>query len=409
MQTAMSKVAQGTIPVSARRLATAMAYVNGRGGRAWSDPSHRLASVYARLKLKAQTRLRFAGNNDRLARRQRNRARMSQALQVLAQQHEALSARRQVVTDAFSNRYEHFSARGRLVTDALEEQRERLSARSQAMRSAIESSTDALEEQRERLSARGRAMRSAIESSTDALEEQREKLSARGRAMRSAIESRLAERIGASSFADLSGVRGVEERHRDIYTIPNAITMTRIACSPAISWLILDSQFEAAALGVCLAGASDWVDGFIAKNFNQMSTLGTFIDPLADKILVGCVAVPLVMQGALPTWVVGIMVGRDVLLISGVLWVRSFSRPAGSPFIDWSTKSVDFEVTPTTSSKLNMVSSVALLGASLSNLAWGVPGAEVVEALCYITAATGVVSSAEYARAGLEVRAKFNK
>ena len=380
----MPKVAQGTIPVSARRLATAMAHVNSRGGRAWSDPSHRLASVYARLKLKAQTRLRFTGNYDRLARRQRGPARISQALQVLAQQHEALSARGQVVTDAFSNRYEHFSARGRLVTDALEEQRERLSAR-------------------------GRAMRSAIESSTGALEEQRERLSARGRAMRSAIESSLAERIGASSFADLSGVRGVEERHRDIYTIPNAITMTRIACSPAISWLILDSQYEAAALGVCLAGASDWVDGFIAKNFNQMSTLGTFIDPLADKILVGCVAVPLVMQGALPTWVVGIMVGRDVLLISGVLWVRSFSRPAGSPFIDWSTKSVDFEVTPTTSSKLNMVSSVALLGASLSNLAWGVPGPEVVEALCYTTAATGVVSSVEYARAGLEVRAKFSK
>ena len=140
--------------------------------------------------------------------------------------------------------------------------------------------------------------------------------------MRSALESKLAEKIGAASFADLSGVRGAEESQQNVYTIPNAITMTRIACSPAISWLILDAQYEAAALGVCLAGASDWVDGFIAKNFNQTSTLGTFIDPLADKILVGCVAVPLVMQGALPTWVVGIMVGRDALLISGVLWVR---------------------------------------------------------------------------------------
>ena len=53
------------------------------------------------------------------------------------------------------------------------------------------------------------------------------------------------------------------------YTLPNAITMARIIATPYIGWLIIEQQYDMATLGFAIAGASDWLDGFIAKRFNQ--------------------------------------------------------------------------------------------------------------------------------------------
>ena len=55
----------------------------------------------------------------------------------------------------------------------------------------------------------------------------------------------------------------------NIWNVPNAITMTRIASTPYISWLVLNGQYETALAGLALAGFSDWLDGYIAKRFNQ--------------------------------------------------------------------------------------------------------------------------------------------
>ncbi len=74
---------------------------------------------------------------------------------------------------------------------------------------------------------------------------------------------------------------------------------------------------------LAVAGASDWVDGYIAKNFNQKSVLGSYLDPLADKVLVASVTCACAVQGLLPTWLVGLFIGRDVVLVVGAFAHRA--------------------------------------------------------------------------------------
>ena len=70
----------------------------------------------------------------------------------------------------------------------------------------------------------------------------------------------------------------------EIRTIPNAITLSRLAATPFLAYLILDQQYKLAFGGLVVFGFSDWLDGYIARNYNQTSVLGTFLDPFADKV-----------------------------------------------------------------------------------------------------------------------------
>ena len=78
------------------------------------------------------------------------------------------------------------------------------------------------------------------------------------------------------------------ERKDRIVTIPNLLCVSRIAAAPYISHLIINGNFPMACGVFMYAGATDFLDGYIARNFkNQASSLGSFLDPLSDKILVG--------------------------------------------------------------------------------------------------------------------------
>jgi cardiolipin synthase len=80
-----------------------------------------------------------------------------------------------------------------------------------------------------------------------------------------------------------------------------------------------------------VAGATDFADGFIAKRFGTASLLGSFLDPMADKFLVGTLALTMAYKGIVPAWVVGVVVARDVLLISGtVLTCSLLAKVAGA-------------------------------------------------------------------------------
>lgn len=70
------------------------------------------------------------------------------------------------------------------------------------------------------------------------------------------------------------------------------------------------------------AGISDWLDGYVAKHFNQESVLGSYLDPLADKFVIVCVVGALGWAGTLSPPVVTVLVGRDVLLVTGGLLQR---------------------------------------------------------------------------------------
>jgi cardiolipin synthase len=92
-----------------------------------------------------------------------------------------------------------------------------------------------------------------------------------------------------------------------ILTVPNLISLVRLACAPVFVWLLADDELLAAAALLAVLGASDWVDGWIARRFDQGSDLGKVLDPVADRILLLLAAVALLVQGSVPL-VVGILV-----------------------------------------------------------------------------------------------------
>ena len=92
-----------------------------------------------------------------------------------------------------------------------------------------------------------------------------------------------------------------------IATIPNLISLVRLACVPVFVWLLADDELLAAALLLAVLGASDWVDGWIARRYDQGSDLGKVLDPVADRILLLVAAVALLVQGSVPL-VVGVLV-----------------------------------------------------------------------------------------------------
>jgi len=109
-----------------------------------------------------------------------------------------------------------------------------------------------------------------------------------------------------------------------ILTVPNLLTLLRMALIPVFASLLYYG-YSALALGVFLAaGLSDGLDGFIARRFKQESELGTIIDPIADKLLMTTafiiLTMPNVMQPArhlpVPFWVTAAVIGRDVLIVT---------------------------------------------------------------------------------------------
>jgi len=101
-------------------------------------------------------------------------------------------------------------------------------------------------------------------------------------------------------------------------TIPNLITSLRIILAPIFIIYLLNERFLPALVVFVVAGLSDGADGLVARIFNQKSTLGSYLDPLADKILLVAAFVVLSFRGFMPSWLTVIVISRDVLILLGV-------------------------------------------------------------------------------------------
>jgi cardiolipin synthase len=104
------------------------------------------------------------------------------------------------------------------------------------------------------------------------------------------------------------------------FTIPNLLSLLRMALVPPFIIALINGQTKRALLIVVVAGISDVLDGFIARFFNQQSLLGTYLDPLADKLLVTAAYITLSVPGLhrgfqIPAWVTVVVIARDVLLV----------------------------------------------------------------------------------------------
>lgn len=100
-----------------------------------------------------------------------------------------------------------------------------------------------------------------------------------------------------------------------VMTWPNLITLVRLLCIPVFLWLLFAREQRAAAAWLLAAlGSTDWVDGWVARRFNQTSEFGRMFDPTVDRLMF-LVAIPaLVIDGSVPLWVAAVVLAREALV-----------------------------------------------------------------------------------------------
>ncbi len=101
--------------------------------------------------------------------------------------------------------------------------------------------------------------------------------------------------------------------------IPNLICVLRIILVVPIVVSLLREDFRLALLLIFIAGFSDGLDGFLAKRFDWRTRLGGLLDPAADKLLMLAVFVTLTYIGLTPVWLATVVVGRDIVIVSGAV------------------------------------------------------------------------------------------
>ena len=100
-----------------------------------------------------------------------------------------------------------------------------------------------------------------------------------------------------------------------IVTIPNILSLFRLLLIPVFFVLLLTGHYGWALLLIAVSALTDFVDGYVARHFNQITRLGQLLDPAADRLFILSTLVGLGVVGVLPWWFVGVIVARDVLLL----------------------------------------------------------------------------------------------
>lgn len=100
-----------------------------------------------------------------------------------------------------------------------------------------------------------------------------------------------------------------------VFTVPNIISFIRLLAVAVFGWLILDSQDVAAVILLAVSGATDWLDGYLARTMKQRTALGAKLDPVADRLYILVAIVALSVRGIMPWWLLAILVARDVMLV----------------------------------------------------------------------------------------------
>ena len=111
-----------------------------------------------------------------------------------------------------------------------------------------------------------------------------------------------------------------------VFTVPNAISMARLAGVPVFLWLVLVPQADWWAVGLLIAaGLSDWLDGKLARAWNQQSRLGQVLDPAADRLYIAATLIALAVRAIIPWWLVAVLAARELVLAVALLVLRRHS------------------------------------------------------------------------------------
>lgn len=160
---------------------------------------------------------------------------------------------------------------------------------------------------------------------------------------------------------------------------------------PLIIWVILQDRIDYAFGLFVLAGVSDAIDGPLARLTGKESEFGRILDPIADKALLVSIYITLGIKGGMPSWVVILVVTRDVLIVGGIILAYIIERP--------------IEINPSKVSKINTASQIALAAMVMFNL--GFKGATnlihpwAIDAMVILVAVTTVLSGTLYVLTGI--------
>lgn len=103
---------------------------------------------------------------------------------------------------------------------------------------------------------------------------------------------------------------------QELRSIPNLLSILRLALVPVFLLLLLSDQFVWALVVLALASFTDWLDGFIARKFNQITELGKVLDPAADRLYIFASLIGLTINGNIPAWLAIVIIARDVMLLA---------------------------------------------------------------------------------------------
>ncbi|KAA0448942.1 MAG: CDP-alcohol phosphatidyltransferase family protein [Candidatus Thioglobus sp.] len=135
-----------------------------------------------------------------------------------------------------------------------------------------------------------------------------------------------------------------------IYSLPNALSILRIILAVPVVIFLLNHQFFGAMIVFFFAGITDGLDGWIAKQYNCQSRLGSILDPAADKLLLVSSFITLYIIGLLPLWLLALIFFRDLMIVSGT--IGSFMS---------SNEAENILLSPSKLSKINTAFQIALV------------------------------------------------
>ena len=109
---------------------------------------------------------------------------------------------------------------------------------------------------------------------------------------------------------------GTQVVHDRVFTVANAISFLRLLALPVFVWLMVGpGAYGMAFLLLVVIGSTDWVDGYVARRFDQVTKLGKWLDPLLDRALLATASITLALLDFMPIWVLLLLVGRDALIV----------------------------------------------------------------------------------------------
>ncbi|SCU92714.1 LAMI_0E11716g1_1 [Lachancea mirantina] len=223
-----------------------------------------------------------------------------------------------------------------------------------------------------------------------------------------------------SSQNDTRQVSSETKIMQGFYTIPNMLTLTRIAAAPLIGSCILSSQLGTALGLFVYSCVTDLMDGYLARKFKMQSVAGTILDPMADKFLMLVTTLSLSIPGGpqiIPAPVAGLIIGRDVLLAISAIYLRFISLRRVYGKVTWGTywdffKYPSAVVRPTKISKWNTFLQMLYLGCGVIYMIQQHPQQEVdsnegkssfqkrfatiFDLFGYLVSATTIMSGASY-------------